>query len=104
MDDEESLRELGELKRQNKQDFARYLREQRGITVDPESLFYVQVKRLHEYKRQHLNALQILRHYLDIKENPAADFKPRTYLFGAKAAPGYELAKRSSALSMIWAP
>ena len=94
MDDEESLRELGELKRQNKQDFARYLREQRGITVDPESLFYVQVKRLHEYKRQHLNALQILRHYLDIKANPAADFKPRTYLFGAKAAPGYELAKK----------
>ena len=88
------LLELGELKRQNKADFARYLQTERGITVNPDSLFYVQVKRLHEYKRQHLNALQILKHYLDIKANPDAEFKPRTYLFGAKAAPGYDLAKK----------
>mgnify|MGYP000496119401 FL=1 len=94
LDDEASLRELGELKRQNKADFARYLQTERGITVNPDSLFYVQVKRLHEYKRQHLNALQILKHYLDIKANPDAEFKPRTYLFGAKAAPGYDLAKK----------
>ena len=94
LDDEASLRELGELKRQNKADFARYLQTERGITVNPDSLFYVQVKRLHEYKRQHLNALQILKHYLDIKANPDAEFNPRTYLFGAKAAPGYDLAKK----------
>ena len=94
MDDEESLRELAEIKRLNKQDFARYLKDERGITVDPQSLFYVQVKRLHEYKRQHLNALQILNHYLNIKANREAPFRPRTYFFGAKAAPGYELAKK----------
>ena len=94
LDDEESLRELAEIKRLNKQDFARYLKDERGITVDPQSLFYVQVKRLHEYKRQHLNALQILNHYLNIKANPEAPFRPRTYIFGAKAAPGYELAKK----------
>ena len=94
LDDEESLRELAEIKRLNKQDFARYLKDERGITVDPQSLFYVQVKRLHEYKRQHLNALQILNHYLNIRANPEAPFRPRTYIFGAKAAPGYELAKK----------
>ena len=94
LDDEESLRELAEIKRLNKQDFARYLKDERGITVDPQSLSYVQAKRLHEYKRQHLNALQILNHYLNIKANPEAPFRPRTYFFGAKAAPGYELAKK----------
>lgn len=92
--DESSLRELAAIKLENKRDFAAYLKAERGIEVDPESMFYVQVKRLHEYKRQHLNALQILRHYLTIKENPEAEFMPRTYLFGAKAAPGYDLAKK----------
>ncbi len=93
-EDEASLRELAEIKHLNKVDFARFLKEDRGVTVNPDSLFYVQVKRLHEYKRQHLNALQILSHYLTIKANPDAEFKPRTYLFGAKAAPGYDLAKK----------
>lgn len=92
--DENSLRGLAAIKLENKKDFARFLREEREIEVDPNSLFYVQVKRLHEYKRQHLCALQILSHYLTIKENPQAEFAPRTYLFGAKAAPGYELAKK----------
>lgn len=92
--DEESLKKLREIKLLNKQDFAAYLKAERGITVDPGSLFYVQVKRLHEYKRQQMNALQILNHYLTIKENPDAGFLPRTYLFGAKAAPGYDLAKK----------
>ena len=94
LEDEASLRELAAIKLENKRDFAAFLQKDREITIDPESMFYVQVKRLHEYKRQHLNALQILRHYLTIKENPEAEFLPRTYLFGAKAAPGYDLAKK----------
>ena len=92
--DEKVLKRLAEIKSANKADFARYLQEERNITVDPDTVFDVQVKRLHEYKRQHLNALHILSQYLWIKENPHAPFLPKTYIFGAKAAPGYYLAKQ----------
>ncbi len=81
------------IKRRNKERLAKYIKKNNGITVDPASLFDVQVKRLHEYKRQHLNALNILDTYLALKDNPNLDMTPRTYIFGAKSAPGYFLAK-----------
>lgn len=92
-EDPASLEDFMAIKRRNKERLAAYIREMNGVTVDPDSLFDVQVKRLHEYKRQHLNALHILHTYLTLKENPNMDFVPRTYLFGAKSAPGYYLAK-----------
>ncbi|MGN0172555.1 MAG: glycogen/starch/alpha-glucan phosphorylase [Acutalibacteraceae bacterium] len=92
-DDKASLDEFMAIKRRNKERLAKYVQQQNGITLDPDSIFDVQVKRLHEYKRQHLNALHILHTYLELKENPNKDFVPRTYLFGAKSAPGYFLAK-----------
>ena len=92
-DDSAALDEFLAIKRRNKERLAAYIKEQSGVAVDPDSLFDVQVKRLHEYKRQHLNALHILHTYLELKENPNRDFVPRTYLFGAKSAPGYYLAK-----------
>lgn len=92
-DDTATLEAFAAVKRENKERLAAYIRKTAGITVDPASLFDVQVKRLHEYKRQHLNALHILNTYLALKENPNMDFVPRTYLFGAKSAPGYYLAK-----------
>ncbi len=81
------------IKRDNKARLAEYIKRHGGVTVDPDSLFDVQVKRLHEYKRQHLNALHILDTYLALKEDPSLDIQPRTYIFGAKSAPGYFLAK-----------
>ena len=81
------------IKHRNKERLAQYIAKKNGITVDPNSLFDVQVKRLHEYKRQHLNGLHIVDAYLRLKENPNAEFTPRTYIFGAKSAPGYYLAK-----------
>ncbi|MDR2648045.1 MAG: glycogen/starch/alpha-glucan phosphorylase [Oscillospiraceae bacterium] len=92
--DKSVLDRLGAIKAENKRSFAKYMQKQRGIAVNPDTLFDVQVKRLHEYKRQHLNAFQILAQYLAIKENPSAPFVPHTYFFAAKAAPGYFIAKQ----------
>jgi starch phosphorylase len=88
------LKELAKIKRENKAGFAAYLQKTGGVIIDPDSVFDVQVKRLHEYKRQLLNALHILYLYNTIKDDPSADFLPRTFFFGAKAAPGYYAAKR----------
>ena len=82
------------VKRENKANFANYLQKATGQVIDPDSIFDCQVKRMHEYKRQHLNALNIAAQYLYLKENPNADFIPKTYIFGAKAAPGYYMAKQ----------
>ena len=93
-DDKTVLEDLGKIKRANKERFADYVKKQTGTVLDPDSIFDVQVKRLHEYKRQHLNALNILSQYLAIKENPDGEFIPHTYIFGAKAASGYFIAKK----------
>jgi starch phosphorylase len=82
-----------EIKRANKHEFAVFLRQAAGVSVDPEALFDVQVKRIHEYKRQHLNVLNIVHLYLTLKANPNRDVQPRAFLFGGKAAPGYFMAK-----------
>ncbi|MBX5462904.1 MAG: glycogen/starch/alpha-glucan phosphorylase, partial [Steroidobacteraceae bacterium] len=82
-----------EIKRANKRDFARFARERTGIAVDPDSLFDVQVKRIHEYKRQHLAILHVVALYHRLKSDPHFDMQPRTWIFGGKAAPGYRLAK-----------
>ena len=92
-DDKTVLDRLAEIKHQNKVRFANYVKEENGISLNPDSIFDMQVKRLHEYKRQHLNALHIITDYLYLKNNPNADFTPKTYIFGAKAAPGYLFAK-----------
>jgi starch phosphorylase len=82
-----------EVKTHNKRRLARLILDRTGVTVNPDSLFDVQVKRIHEYKRQHLNALHVLRRYLDLKDNPRLSPVPRTFVFGGKAAPGYFMAK-----------
>ena len=93
-DDKKVLKKIGEIKLSNKKAFAEHVKKTMGIELDPDSIFDVQVKRLHEYKRQHLNALQIIARYLEIKDNPDGDYVPHTYIFGAKAASGYFLAKK----------
>ncbi|MBR5411179.1 MAG: glycogen/starch/alpha-glucan phosphorylase [Clostridia bacterium] len=93
-DDKEVLARLREIKRHNKEAFAKHVKETTGETLDPDSLFDVQVKRLHEYKRQELNALSILASYLKLKNDPGSAKVPHTYIFGAKAAPGYFMAKK----------
>lgn len=93
MDDEETLEELNAIKYRRKQDLADYILRTEGIEVDPDSIFDIQIKRLHEYKRQLLNALHILYLYNQLKKNPGMDMVPRTFIFGAKAAPGYFRAK-----------
>ena len=92
--DKTVLAQLEKIKRANKESFSNYIKKQTGESLDPDSIFDVQVKRLHEYKRQHLNALNILSQYLYIKENPNAEVVPHTYIFGAKAAAGYFMAKK----------
>ncbi len=92
--DKKVLDKLAEIKKNNKVRFAKLVKATSGIELDTDSIFDVQVKRLHEYKRQHLNALNIVAKYLEIKENPNGDFVPHTYIFGAKAAPGYFMAKK----------
>ena len=93
-DDSAMLDKLAAVKRANKVNFANYLEKTTGQVIDPDSIFDCQVKRMHEYKRQHLNALNIAAQYLYLKENPNANFIPKTYIFGAKAAPGYYMAKQ----------
>ena len=93
-EDPDTLKELAQVKRENKLSFAGFVQKQYGITLDPESIFDAQVKRLHEYKRQHLNALHILHLMKKLRDNPNLDLTPRTFIFGAKAAPGYYLAKQ----------
>ncbi|MBQ6873465.1 MAG: glycogen/starch/alpha-glucan phosphorylase [Clostridia bacterium] len=93
-DDKKVLDKIGEIKLANKKDFAAYVKKRTGVELDPNSIFDVQVKRLHEYKRQHLNALNIVAKYLEIKENPDGNYVPHTYIFGAKAASGYFVAKK----------
>jgi starch phosphorylase len=82
------------IKKDNKSSLASVIRERTGVVVDPDSLFDIQVKRFHEYKRQHLNILHVITLYNRIKKNPKADMTPRTVIFGGKAAPGYFIAKR----------
>ncbi|MBQ0000415.1 MAG: glycogen/starch/alpha-glucan phosphorylase [Clostridiales bacterium] len=92
-DDEKALQEFMNIKRQNKVRLAKYIWEHNGIEVNPDSIFDVQVKRLHEYKRQLMNILHVMYLYNQIKEHPEMDFYPRTFIFGAKAAAGYRRAK-----------
>ena len=93
-DDSSVLDALAKAKLENKERFAAHLKKTTGQIINPNSVFDVQVKRMHEYKRQHLNALNIAAQYLYLKNNPNADFLPKTYIFGAKAAPGYYMAKQ----------
>ena len=92
-DDPKAQQEFMNIKYQNKVRLAKYILENNGIEVDPRSIFDVQVKRLHEYKRQLLNILHIMYLYNELKEHPEMDFYPRTFIFGAKAAAGYRTAK-----------
>jgi starch phosphorylase len=92
-DDEEFRRRWREVKVENKRHLASVLKARTGVDIDPDSLFDVQVKRLHEYKRQHLNVLHVVTLYNRLKKNPTLDPPPRTVIFGGKAAPGYFMAK-----------
>lgn len=92
--DETVLKRLEEIKLTKKRQFAEYARKKQNVIINPETLFDVQAKRLHEYKRQLLNVLNIIDNYLDLLDNPEIDIVPKTYIFGAKSAPGYDLAKK----------
>ncbi len=93
VNDDKALKEFMAIKRQNKERLAAYILEHNGIVVDPDSIFDVQVKRLHEYKRQLLNIIHVMYLYNQIKEHPEMEFYPRTFIFGAKASAGYKNAK-----------
>ena len=93
VDDEKAQHEFMNIKYQNKLRLAKYIKEHNGVDVDPRSIFDVQVKRLHEYKRQLMNILHVMYLYNKLKEHPEMDFYPRTFIFGAKAAAGYQRAK-----------
>ena len=99
--DKTVLEKLMAVKKENKERFCKHVKKTAGAVLDPDSIFDVQVKRLHEYKRQHLNVMNILADYAYLLNNPDADFTPKTYIFAAKAAPGYYLAKQI--IKMIWA-
>ena len=92
-DDEKALQEFMTIKFKNKERLAKYILEHNGVEVDPHSIFDIQVKRLHEYKRQLMNILHVMYLYNQIKDHPEMDFYPRTFIFGAKAAAGYRRAK-----------
>ena len=94
-EDEKCRKEFMNIKYQNKLRLAKYIKEHNGIDVDPRSIFDVQVKRLHEYKRQLLNILHVMYLYNQLKDNPGIDMVPRTFIFGAKAAAGYQIAKKT---------
>ena len=93
VDDEKCQKEFMNIKYQNKLRLAKYIKEHNGVEVDPRSIFDVQVKRLHEYKRQLLNILHVMYLYNELKKNPQMDMVPRTFIFGAKASAGYYIAK-----------
>lgn len=93
-DDKKVLAKLIEIKYNNKVRFAKEIKKRCGIEINPDSIFDVQVKRLHEYKRQQLNVLNIIAEYQMLKNNPNADYQPKTYIFASKAAPGYFMAKK----------
>lgn len=93
-DDKKVLAKLDEIKHENKVRFAKVIKKRNGVDINPDSIFDVQVKRLHEYKRQQLNILNIISEYQMLKENPNADYYPKTYIFASKAAPGYFMAKK----------
>ncbi|MCW2592047.1 MAG: maltodextrin phosphorylase [Mycobacterium sp.] len=94
VDDPDFRKEWRDVKRANKRRLADYLHSTVGVELDPTWMFDIQVKRIHEYKRQHLSVLHIIRQYLRLKTNPGLDLAPRAYVFGGKAAPGYFMAKR----------
>ena len=101
VNDTSVLNSLLDIKLKGKTELSSYLNRTQGIELNEESIYDIQIKRLHEYKRQHLNVLNIIAEYNYLLENPNADFVPKTYIFAAKAAPGYYLAKQI--IKMIWA-